>query len=244
MVQAVILCAGSGNRLGELTKCTPKPMIKFNNLPFLRYVIAYYKKEDILDFIIPVGYFAETITSYFKSGKQLGVKINYAQSSVEVESGGSFKKCLPFVKDDYFFVQFGDVFFPLDYKSILNKLIKSGKKALVIASVRDRPLKDYEDKNDLIVDEKGFVLGYDRCNTSGKANMLNGGVFIFRKDVIKQNFPDVFKLEEVLFSKLISEKELITFITHKIPYDIGNVEKMKRFKEYTLMINKKGKGSR
>ena len=237
MVQSIILCAGKGVRLGELTSEIPKPMLKFNNKPFLEYIIEDYKKQNIRDIVIPVGYLKDKITSYFGDGSKFGVNISYAQSSVEVENGGSFKKALPFIKEDYFFVQVGDVLFYLDYDRLLKTLIDSGKKALVVASFRDRKLEDFEDKNDLIVDKKGVVVSYDRGNKSGNANMLHGGILLLKKEIIDQDFPDIFKLEEVLFSRLIPKKELIAFVTEKIPYDIGNVKKIKRFKEYASKLS-------
>lgn len=237
MVQAIILCAGKGVRLGELTSEIPKPMLKFNDKPFLEYIIEGYNKQKINDIIIPVGYLKNKITSYFEDGSKFGVDIFYAQSSVEVENGGSFKKALPFIKEDYFFVQFGDVLFPLDYGKLLKTLIDSGKKALVVASFRERKLEEFEDKNDLIVDKKGIVVGYDRGNTTGKANMLHGGILLLKKEIIEYDFPDVFKLEEVLFSNLIPKRELIAFVTGKIPYDIGNVNKIERFKEYAYKLS-------
>lgn len=238
MVQAIILCAGAGTRLGDLTKDTPKPMLRFNNKPFLEYTLECYQKQGIHEFVIPVGYFANKIKSYFKDGKRLKMNIQYAQSSVEVESGGSYKRAIQFINSDFFFVQFGDVFFPLDYNLILNKLVTSGKKALIVASLRNRKIRPYEDPNDLVVDENGLVLKYDRGNISGRGNMLNGGIFLFRKDVLKKELPDIFKLEEVLLSKLVSKKELITFITEQIPYDIGNIKKMERFNRYISNLKK------
>ena len=55
----VILVGGQGSRLGSITKITPKPLIKINNIPFLDqliiklikysfkniYLLCSYKKE-------------------------------------------------------------------------------------------------------------------------------------------------------------------------------------------------------
>ena len=37
--QAVVLCGGLGSRLGNITKKTPKPLIKIGGKPFLNYII-------------------------------------------------------------------------------------------------------------------------------------------------------------------------------------------------------------
>lgn len=233
MTQAIILCAGAGTRLGNLTKETPKPMVRFNEKPFLQYVLNFYKEQNIIDIIIPVGYFGDQIKLFFKDGSDFGLSVQYAESSVDVETGGSFKRSLSKIKDAFFFVQYGDIFFPLDYQKLLSELISSGKKGIISVCKREGIL-DYEDKDDLLV-ENGLVKLYDRGNKSRKCNYLNGGVMIFRKDVINYDYPDKFRLEEFLFPKLIESEDLIAYITTEVPYDIGNQDKMKRFKEYLVM---------
>ena len=39
VTQAVIFCGGRGTRLGSITKKTPKPLLKFNNVPFIEYLL-------------------------------------------------------------------------------------------------------------------------------------------------------------------------------------------------------------
>ena len=45
--QAVILAGGTGSRLKEITKNTPKPLVKFNNKPFITYIIEELEKAKI-----------------------------------------------------------------------------------------------------------------------------------------------------------------------------------------------------
>ena len=240
MAQSIILCAGEGTRLGGLTKDIPKPMIKFNGKPFLEYIVEDYKRQGINDFIIPIRHHHEKIISYFGNGDKFGVDITYDYNQVIDENGGSFKRALKYINDDYFFVHFGDVFFPLNYGKLLEKIKKYHKKALIVASFRNRELSNYEDKNDLIVDDKDFLIGYDRGNKSGIANMLHGGVLLLGKDILKMTFPDIFKLEEFLFPILIRDGEIKAFVTKEIPYDIGSIDKMERFKEYVTELSKNG----
>ena len=40
----VILCGGKGKRLGDITKKTPKPLIKINKKPFIEYLINFYQR--------------------------------------------------------------------------------------------------------------------------------------------------------------------------------------------------------
>src|SRR3989344_9195886 len=102
-------------------------MIEFNGKPFLQYIIEHYRDYKIKDIVIPVGYKSEKIKSCLGDGDEMGVKIKYAESSVEAETGGSFKRAIKYIHDEYFFVQFGDVFFPIDYPKLIKKLKKENK---------------------------------------------------------------------------------------------------------------------
>ena len=43
---AAILAGGLGTRLGEITKKTPKPLIKINNIEFIKYLIFDLVKNN------------------------------------------------------------------------------------------------------------------------------------------------------------------------------------------------------
>jgi len=70
--QAVILAGGMGVRLRPLTENTPKPMIKVNGRPFIKYLIELLKENDITDIVILLGYLADSVVEYFGDGSMLG----------------------------------------------------------------------------------------------------------------------------------------------------------------------------
>ena len=41
-IDLVILAGGKGSRIKKLTKNFPKPLVKFNKISFLQYLINYY----------------------------------------------------------------------------------------------------------------------------------------------------------------------------------------------------------
>ena len=53
---AAILAGGLGKRLGKITKKTPKPLIKINNLEFIKYLIFDLIKNDFKRIIILTNY--------------------------------------------------------------------------------------------------------------------------------------------------------------------------------------------
>ena len=50
-ITAIILAGGKGTRLGEVTKITPKPLIKIGENPFIFYVINNLSRYGITKFM-------------------------------------------------------------------------------------------------------------------------------------------------------------------------------------------------
>ena len=63
-MKVVLFCGGLGTRLGELTEHIPKPMVKIGYRPILWYVMKYYAHYGHKDFILCLGYKADTIKEY------------------------------------------------------------------------------------------------------------------------------------------------------------------------------------
>ncbi len=66
-IKAIILAAGVGNRMGELTRETPKPLLKVNGKSLIRYGIDFVKKIGIEDITIVGGYLFDQLNDKVKS---------------------------------------------------------------------------------------------------------------------------------------------------------------------------------
>ncbi|MEK7118870.1 MAG: phosphocholine cytidylyltransferase family protein, partial [Patescibacteria group bacterium] len=64
MKTAVILAAGRGTRLRQLTEKTPKCLIRVGGLPILHRQLAALEKNGITEAIVVVGFLAETVRQY------------------------------------------------------------------------------------------------------------------------------------------------------------------------------------
>ena len=80
-MKAVILAAGKGERLKEVTDRIPKPMIEYKGKPILQHNIELCKKFGIDEIFINTHHLHEIIQNYFSDGKKFGVKISYSVES-------------------------------------------------------------------------------------------------------------------------------------------------------------------
>lgn len=86
-MQAVILAAGRGTRMGSLTDAMPKPMLQVLGKPILHYVIESLP-EEVDEVILIVGYFGSVVQEYF-GGEFDGRKIFYVEQDELNGTGGA-----------------------------------------------------------------------------------------------------------------------------------------------------------
>ena len=110
----MILAAGEGQRLGGITKKTPKPMIEINGKSVLEHNLEMCRKAGVNDIYINLHHLPDKIRNYFDDGSNYGVNIKY---NFEPELLGTAGALLPFkknLKDDSFFVIYGDNYISFD----------------------------------------------------------------------------------------------------------------------------------
>ena len=64
-MKVVLFCGGLGTRIREYSETIPKPMIPVGNQPILWHVMQYYSQYGHRDFVLCLGYKANTIKDFF-----------------------------------------------------------------------------------------------------------------------------------------------------------------------------------
>src|SRR5512145_563723 len=64
-MKVVLFCGGLGMRLRDYSDTIPKPMVHIGYRPILWHVMKYYAHYGHKDFILCLGYKANTIKQYF-----------------------------------------------------------------------------------------------------------------------------------------------------------------------------------
>jgi dTDP-glucose pyrophosphorylase len=108
-MKAVILAAGKGTRMRELTNELPKPMLKVQGRPILEHIVTGLVGVGIRQFCIVTGWKAEVIEAHFGDGRQLGAEIQYARQVVQDGTGKAPEVAKEFVGGDSFLLTYGDI---------------------------------------------------------------------------------------------------------------------------------------
>lgn len=110
-MQIVILAAGRGTRMNELTAEVPKPMLEIKGKPILAYKIEALP-EEIDEVIFVVGYLGNQIQKYFGES-YTGKKISYVVQEELNGTGGAVHLVKDLIKND-FLVMMGDDLYSKD----------------------------------------------------------------------------------------------------------------------------------
>ena len=121
-MKAVILAAGKGTRMRELTNELPKPMLRVHGKPILEHIVAGLVGVGIRQFCIVTGWKAEVIEGHFGDGARLGVEIRYARQVVQDGTGKAPELAKEFVGTDTFLLTYGDILVkPETYRQMIDR---------------------------------------------------------------------------------------------------------------------------
>src|ERR1051325_60636 len=131
-MKAVILAAGKGTRMRELTNEVPKPMLRVQGKPILEQILDGLKAAGIREFFIVTGFMAEAIEDCFGDGAKFGVRISYGRQVVQDGTGKAPELAKSFVGASPFLLTYGDILVkPETYQRMLQRWGESDFAGLV-----------------------------------------------------------------------------------------------------------------
>jgi dTDP-glucose pyrophosphorylase len=119
--KAVVLAAGRGTRMRELTVDFPKPMIEVRGKPVLQHIVEGLRDAGVRRFVIIVGYHAEMVRNFFGDGRHHNVDIEYATQTVQDGTGRVVDLARNFSGRSPFILSYGDILISsVNYKRVVD----------------------------------------------------------------------------------------------------------------------------
>lgn len=224
-MKTVILCGGLGTRLAEETHLKPKPMVAVGNHPVLWHIMKIYSHYGYNEFVLPLGYKGEVIKEYFlnytslrsdcvvdlKTGKSQSSKnedvdwlVNMVDTGLRTMTGGRLHRLKHHLaKEDTFMLTYGDGIADVDVKALVDFHHAHGKIATVTAV---RPPARFG----TMTFDGDKVKEFAEKPQTGEG-WINGGFFVFNKEVFSYLSGDETVLEADPLSKLANDNELMAF---------------------------------
>lgn len=137
-MKAMILAAGVGSRLGELTKDTPKCLVQVGGKAVLEHVVERLKSVGVTEVVINLHHLADKVVSFMESRHCFGLKVHFSREESLLDTGGGLKKAALFFQgDDAFFVHNADVLSTIDLAALA--LLHRSRSAIGTLAVLRRP---------------------------------------------------------------------------------------------------------
>lgn len=124
----VIMAGGIGQRLAQLTRDTPKPMLRVGSRPLLETIVRNYCAQGFRRFYFAVNYKAEQIEQHFGDGSTFGVDIRYLREDQRLGTAGALS-LLPELPTQPIVVTNADLLTKDDFGHMLDQHEASGADA-------------------------------------------------------------------------------------------------------------------
>ncbi len=118
-MQAVILAAGRGTRMGALTESLPKPLLEAGGTTLLQHELDILP-ESIDEVIIVVGYLGHLIQQKL-GGEYNGRRLLYVEQDVLDGTAGALFRAAPLLKDRFLVLMSDDMYSKEDAARIVEK---------------------------------------------------------------------------------------------------------------------------
>ena len=220
-MKVVILAGGYGTRLSEYTDVIPKPMVKIGGEPILKHIMNIYSNYGFKDFYIALGYKGEVIKNYFLNYKSINSdftvnlkngdlnfhnnheedwKVTLVDTGVNTQTGGRLLNIAKYLDESTFMMTYGDGLSNVNLNTLLEFHRSHGKLATITA-VQAIP------RFGLIELNKDKVTSFSE-KPKAKDSWINGGFFVFEKEVINYINDNYTVLEKEPLENLSKDKEL------------------------------------
>lgn len=224
-MKVVLFCGGLGTRIREYSESVPKPMIPVGHQPMLWHIMDYYSRFGHRDFVLCLGYKANTVKEFFLNyNPRIFSDIVVSDGGRQVETLGAMPQdwrvalidtgvwrnigerlwaVREHVKDEEIFcANYSDGLTDANLDEMLERFKASGKVASFLAT---RPPLTYHMVD---VEDGGNVRDIKPILNADL--WINSGYFFFRKEI----FDYMREGEELVvepFKRLIADNQLMAF---------------------------------
>lgn len=191
-MRGMILAAGRGERMGELTMKTPKPLLRIGDRYLIEHSIDSLIQAGIKDIVINICYLRDQIKAALGDGTRYGVTLHYSEEKEALETGGGIYQALPLLGSEPFIVLSCDIV--TDFPLVQLPKEPKGLAHLVLVS---NP--SYHQKGDFcLVDDEV------RCGEGGTFTFSNIGVY--RPELFAGSKAGRFRLGNLLKETIVQKK--------------------------------------
>jgi len=155
-MKVVLLAGGLGTRLMEETEARPKPMVEIGGKPILWHIMKIYETYGYNDFVLCLGYKAQSIKEYFLNyylynsdvtielernkvdvhfSNSESFKVTLVDTGLSTNTAGRIKRIKKYVQDETFMLTYGDGVADINIKELVD-FHRSHKKLATLTTIQ------------------------------------------------------------------------------------------------------------
>lgn len=224
--RALILAGGEGTRMRTLTSDKiPKALLLFKGKTITEHLFDFFKKYEIEEIYLSVGFLKEKIKKHYGGGKKFGVNLIYIEENEPLGTAGPVRLASKYL-DESFVVVNGDNLFDFDLKKMF-AFHKKNKALITIALTEVEDLKGY---GAVKVSGNKILEFNEKKETSGKG-LINSGFYIIEPEAVKLIPEGRVSLERETFPKAAKLGRLFGYRFSGQWADTGTVERYEAYEK-------------
>jgi len=180
--KAVLLAAGRGTRMRELTADLPKPMIEVRGKPVLQHIVEGLRDAGVREFLIIIGYRADSVRNFFGDGSRYNACVQYATQLVQDGTGRVVDLAHNFAAQSPFVLSYGDILVdPANYKRLVDLADD------VEATISVKRGEDVSKGGAAFLNERMELVDLREKSGPGDASSpwYNAGIYAFRPSIFE-----------------------------------------------------------
>ena len=204
-MKVVLFCGGLGMRMRSGPESLPKPMTPIGSRPVLWHVMRYYAHFGHTEFILALGFGAQSVKDYFlhyeetasndfvltKGGASIELldsdisdwTITFIDTGMDTPIGERLRRVRPHLQDDeVFLANYGDVLTDAPMNQIIDAFLPTDAAGSLLAV---RPQDSF---HVVAIGADARITGFEPV--AEKSFRINGGYFVLRQDIFDYMGPN------------------------------------------------------
>ena len=204
-MKVVLFCGGLGMRMRSGPESLPKPMTPIGSRPVLWHVMRYYAHFGHTEFILALGFGAQSVKDYFlhyeetasndfvltKGGASIELldsdisdwTITFIDTGMDTPIGERLRRVRPHLEDDeVFLANYGDVLTDAPMNEIIDGFLPTDAAGSLLAV---RPQDSF---HVVAIGQDARITGFEPV--AEKSFRINGGYFVLRQDIFDYMGPN------------------------------------------------------
>jgi MurNAc alpha-1-phosphate uridylyltransferase len=224
----MILAAGRGSRMNELTATTPKPLVPVLGKPLIEYHLEKLERAGFKDVVVNVSWLAQKLQHYFDHIYRGSLNVTVLHEPQALETGGGVYNALEYLSlnNEPFLVINSDVMTDFDYALVKKDIIGLAHLYLIANPLHNRG-------GDYAIIEPATLSLKGECD--GVESFTFSGISVLTPKLFENAQQEKFSLVKV-FNQAIAKQLVSGQVLDNQWFDVGTIERLALAQDWQAKI--------